>query len=616
MCGICGIISFQADDSVGDKIEVMMHSIRHRGPDGRGSYINKGVALGHLRLSIIDLSEIANQPMFTDDGQLVVVFNGEIYNYQALRKELENKYPFKTHSDTEVILYAYREWGVDFLHRLNGMFSFVIYNKQEGQIIGVRDRYGIKPFFYTHTGNHFAFASEIKGVLAAQLQKAEIHEPTLYDFITYNRTDHTQETCFKGIFNLRPGHLLELNTLSGEMKVAQWYFLPEPKKSSENYESCKQNLKQHLEESVRLHLVSDVPVGSALSGGLDSSSLVALMRLQIPGDKPLHTFSAVYDATWEKDEKKYIDALIGHMVVSPTFVTPTADRLLQDLDQLIYQQEEPFASASLFASWCVYSGAHEKRIKVLLNGQGSDELFAYDYMAAFYFYELVRGFRLFTLIAELFSFFRKQQFGRKFTFSLFGFLLLPAFLRNKAVALFDPIIHKDFKSKYQSQFYSKFFSSKSLNENVRNHLLYKLHHLLRVEDKNSMFFSVEGRVPFLEVGLVEYSLNIPSSYKVHRGEVKYILKEVMKSHLPRKIYDRNDKIGFETPMDRWFRTEKFVNLIDQMLQQKDQPMEKYLNLEWVRNKWALHKSNQENNGKAIWKYISLTRWHQLYFHNK
>jgi asparagine synthase (glutamine-hydrolysing) len=615
MCGICGIIDFKNIKENDVIVKCMMQSIKHRGPDSDGYYINNNVALGHVRLSIIDLSEEANQPMLSDGSNFIIVYNGEIYNYLEIKAELSHKYSFKTKSDTEVILNSYQEWGEDCLHKLNGMFSFVIYDKAREEIFAARDRMGIKPFYYFHDTNYFIFGSEIKAILESRKIQSEINDSMLYDFIVFNRTDHTAKTCFNNIFNLRPGHKLMLDTKTGNLNIDQWYFLPEIIKEDYNFEYYKKALTEKLNDSISLHLVSDVPVGSALSGGLDSSAIVALMREQMQKEKQLYTFSAVYDKTWEKDETRYIEELAKYLNIESNYTYPTAQRLMADLDKLIYHQEEPFASASLFASWCVYSEARNKNIKVLLNGQGADELFGYEYMAAFYFYELLRNVKIGRLFREIYLFNKKQIFGTKFTFKLFAFLLLPKFLKNKAIGSFQPIIAKDFFNKYKnkSNFFTTFFNSKTFNENVKNHLLHKLHHLLRVEDKNSMTFSVEGRVPYLEYKLVEFAMNIPSKYKVKDGEIKYILKQSMQSLLPEKIYKRNDKIGYETPMDKWLREPDFIIMIDEMLRSQKQPMKKYLDINYINKKWEKHKVGTENNGYLVWKFIYLNKWYEKFF---
>ncbi len=613
MCGISGIINYNNKEIDKKQIEDMLISIKHRGPDGQGIFIDNNLALGHVRLSIIDLSEQANQPMFSENKEISIVFNGEIYNYKEIKEQLQNKYNFQTNSDTEVIIYAYKEWGKDCLHKFNGMFAFAIYDKSEGTVFLVRDRFGIKPFFYYNDENNFIFSSEIKGILASNITKAEINEKSLFYFIVFNRTDHVEDTCFKKIKNLRPGHFATINLKTNELVIKQWYFLPEIKENTLSFNDNKNLLHEKLIKSIKLHLVSDVPVGSALSGGIDSSIIVSLMRENLPKDSLISSFSAVYDKSWDKDESKYVESVVNEKSIDANYVYPTSEMLLKEIDDLILKQEEPFASASILASRKVYQEANKKNIKVLLNGQGADEIFAYDYMAAFYFYEIFVKIKWLKLIKELFLFNKKQSHS-KFTFQLFAFLLAPKFMKNRLISLSNNIINKDFFEKYknESNFSQTFFATKTLNENVKNHILMKLHHLLRVEDKNSMSFSVEGRVPFLEHQLVEFALNIPAEYKIKNGEVKYILKQSMKELLPEIIFNRNNKIGYETPMDKWFREEPLKSEIEKMLSEKNQAMLKYLNIDFIKQKWHEHLAGK-NNGSTIWKYFYLTKWSNYYF---
>ena len=614
MCGIAGIVCLSSNLGNADYLDPMLDAISHRGPDGRGTYVEGRVALGHVRLGIIDLSSSADQPMHSHDGNLTIIFNGEIYNYKLLRNELDLKYDFKTCSDTEVILAAYQVWGDQFLSRLNGMFSFVLLDRNRNTLLCARDRFGIKPFYYCHTEDSFVFASEIKGILASDIVKPVLNEEVLYDFIVFNRTDHVAQTCFQDILNLRPGHKIVIDISNGKVSHDIWYSTPHPSDGDWNFDEAKSLLRKHLEESVALHLVSDVPVGSALSGGLDSSSIVSLMRAGLPSETPVHSFSAVYDDDWDRNEKPYIDACVTEKKLTPHFVRPNAELLIQDLDALILQQEEPFASASMFASWCVYREASLNRIKVLLNGQGADEVFGYDYMAAFYFRELLGQLKMKTLIREIWLFYRKQM-KVGFTFKLFTFLCMPRFLRSRLIRLADNTVNTNYFKKYhkKSRFNEVFFSSATLNENVRNHLQMKLHHLLRVEDKNSMQFGVEGRVPYLEHNLVEFGLRVPAHFKVRNGEVKHILKEAMRDILPEVVYRRNNKIGYETPMDSWLREPGFVEIIGNMLASEHQPMASRLNITTIRKKWSDHITGKANNATVIWKYLYLTRWHQLYF---
>lgn len=613
MCGICGIISFTDKPIEENRILKIINTIKHRGPDDEGYFIDNKIGLGHVRLSIIDLTEAGHQPMYSNDNNYVIVYNGELYNYLELKKELSSGYEFISSTDTEVILAAYREWGEKCLSRFNGMFAFAIYDKQKEVIFAARDRYGIKPFYYYQDEETFVFCSEIKGILSIMNNKAVLNEEALYDFVVFNRTDHSASTCFKNIYNLRPGHFVIINPSAKTVNRSIWYFLPEIEKKKIDKENCIKELYDKLLNSIKLHLVSDVPVGSALSGGIDSSGIVSLMKEVLPSTNQISAFSAVYDPNWEKDETKYINEIVKSKDLKLHLVYPVAEELHKEIDELIYHQEEPFASASMFASWKVYEEANKRNIKVLLNGQGADELFAYDYMAAFYFQELFYKIKWIKLIKEILLFHKKQA-ASGFTLKLFLFLISPEFLKNKLITFSDNLVNKEFFKKYinQSDFNRDFFNSRNLNENVRNHLLMKLHHLLRIEDKNSMRFSVEARVPYLEYQLVEYAMNIPSKYKVYKGEVKYILKQSLKKLLPKLIFERNNKIGYETPMDKWFRSECLANEVESMLKEENQVMERYLNITYIRQKWQ-EQVEGKNNAMVIWKYYYLTKWYKRFF---
>ena len=612
MCGISGYIDFKKNIDSDSIIKKMNTAIKHRGPDGEGSFTHKHTSIGHVRLSIIDLDKKSNQPMFSGDGNLALSFNGEIYNYKALKTELSN-YSFKTNSDSEVILAAYIKWGEKCLKKLNGMFSFVIYDKKKETLFGARDAFGIKPFYYHKSNDFFIFSSEIKGILSTEKIEAKLNKSTFYDFVAFNRTDHLEDTCFTGVKNLRPGCCININIRNKKNSIRQWHSNYVENEHKLLFKEVQEQLKKKLKNSVSLHLISDVEVGSALSGGIDSSTIVGLIR-KIDQDRTINVFSAVYDEKWERDEKIYVDEVVKEKKLSAHYVFPNGEDLLKDLEKLIYQQEEPFASASIFAGWSVYKKATEEKIKVLLNGQGADEIFGYDYMAAYYFKELFFKLKWIKLFKELYFFIAKQA-SVNFTLKLFVFLLAPKIVRNKMLNVSSNIINNKFFKDYNSfsKFNSEFFKSKGLNESAKKHLEMKLHHLLRTEDKNSMMFGVEARVPFLEKELVEFVLKIPSCFKIKKGSIKHILKESAKSILPKLIYERNNKIGYETPMGKWLNSDSFQKEIDNMIESTDQPMEKYLNLRYIKKKWKTHKSNKGDYSSEIWKYFYLTKWYNIYF---
>ena len=609
MCGFLGFVG-ENTSNIQKNFENAFETINHRGPDSSEIYRSEKYLLGFKRLAIIDLDGRSNQPY--TDGENFLLFNGEIYNYKDLKKELKD-YTFKTNSDSEVILAAYQKWGKDCLRKLNGMFSFVIYDKDRQTLFGARDPFGIKPFYYQKSDDFFIFSSEIKGIVSSDKIKARLNEAVFYDFVAFNRTDHLEDTCFKEIKNLRPGCYLHIDIEKKDFIVERWHFNSISNESALSFNEQKNLLKEKLVSSIKLHLISDVEVGSALSGGIDSSTIVSFIR-ELDKNRRIHIFSAVYDNKWEKNEKKYVDEVVKEKKLSAHYVYPKDDLLLKDLEKLIYQQEEPFASASIFAGWMVYKKTAEKKIKVLLNGQGADEVFGYDYMAAYYFKELFLKLKWITLFRELY-FFSTKQASVGFTLKLFGFLVTPSKFRNKILKYSNKIVNQKFFQRYNSNsdFNKRFFNVKSLNESAQKHVEMKLHHLLRAEDKNSMMFGVEARVPFLEKDLVNFALNTPSKFKVQKGSIKHILKEAAKNVLPKVIYNRNNKIGYETPMGKWMRSEFFQKEIKKMLESSNQPMKKYLNLIYIKKIWEKHMLNKGDFSSEIWKYFYLTKWYNIYF---
>lgn len=612
MCGIAGKYNFNQKPVPTSSIKRMTDEISHRGPDGEGFYMNGNIALGHRRLSIIDLSSKGKQPMSTKDGRYTIIFNGEIYNFKELRKKLlDSEYKFTSDTDTEVVLYMYSKYGKESLKKLRGMFAFSIYDRDKEEIFIARDRYGIKPLYYYYDKDKFLFCSEIKGILVDKTIKRIANDTAIYDFLSYNRTDHLEETCFKDIYNLRPGHYLIVNNKG--FKKESWYGFP-TNKEKYSKEVSLEIFEDTLKDAIKLHMIADVEVGSCLSGGIDSSSIVALSSRLVKNKEDFKTVSAVYNLNWQKDESRYIDDVTGYTNTRNIKVKPKYLDLVKEMEKIIYHQEEPFKSSSIFASWKVMEAAKENGIKVLLDGQGADEILGYNYMAAFYFYELLSHFQIFTFLKEFYFFMKKQKFGRLFTFSLFLFLFLPKYLRNKFLQKKNKWLNQDYFKEYKdnSIISSDFFSAKSLNESVKKHFQYKINHLLRFEDKNSMAFSIESRVPFLDHVLVEKSLRIPSNLKIRKGELKFILKETMKGLLPESVLTRNDKIGFETPENVWFKKREVKDMFDDVFNSDNFEKRKYYN--HVLLKEYLHKMKEGSSqyNEILWKVLCLEYWFKVF----
>lgn len=612
MCGISGVYNFNEKKVEPVYLKKISREIKHRGPDSEGVFLYKNVGLAHRRLSIIDLSHRGEQPMSTGEGRYHIVFNGEIYNYKELKEKLLLQgHEFFSETDTEVILKLYVQYGKKMLSLLRGMFAFCIYDKFENEFFLVRDRYGIKPVYYYFDDEKLVFCSEIKGILTDDRIQRIANEKVIFDFLVYNRTDHLEETCFSGIFNLRPGHYLSIN--QNGVKKHKWYKHPIGQEEFAEDESVS-IFRKDLEESVKLHMISDVEVGSCLSGGLDSSTIVSLAS-NLSNKKTLFkTVSAVYGPEWDKDETKYIDDVTKYTKTKNIKVRPTSLDLVQEMDKLIYHQEEPFKSSSIFASWKVMETAKENGIKVLLDGQGADELLGYDYMAAFYFYELLTHLDIYSFFRETVSFVLKQKFGVVFTMSLFFFLLLPKFCRRKLLDKKNEWIDENYRSKYKegSILFTEFFSAKTLNESVKLHFLYKLNHLLRFEDKNSMAFSIESRVPFLDHVLVEDLFKIPSKMKIRNGILKYILKVSMMDFLPESVIKRTNKIGFETPEDKWFNTKEVQNMFQQVFSSEAFKNRRFYNHKVLDEYFLeLHNGGGKYN-EILWKVVCLEYWFKVF----
>lgn len=607
MCGICGIINLSGQSVSERHLQSMMQAMKHRGPDDEGIFSEENVIFGFVRLSIIDLSADGHQPMLSSDGRYVMVFNGEIYNYIELRKELEDTgIIFKTRTDSEVLLNAYIHWGDKCLHRFNGMWAFIIYDRIEKKIFASRDRYGVKPFYYTIDQNRLIFGSEIPVILAALGRKPAPNYQAIFDFLVFNRTDQTEDTFFAGIKKLQHGSKLSIENLSlsaAEVTISKWYILPQnlksPFQSPEEYRSL-------FSSAVGLRLRSDVPVGVCLSGGLDSSSIVSTL-MKDHDKKDLNTFSAVYRKDQFGDESKFIheyDSRLHNMF----FTTPDATTLYNDLNYFVKAHAEPIPSTSPYAQYKVMELA-QKKVVVTLDGQGADEQLAgYHYFFGLFFKDLMLNFHLGLLGKEMLAYVKTHHsaFGLK----SFAYFLLPEKLRTQSRVSEKGYLNREFVKQYKNQntIAGNLYASQSLQEALLDHFEYKLEHLLKWEDRNSMFFSLEARTPFLDYRLVERTLSLQGTDVIKNGITKHILREAMKGILPETIRLRQDKIGFGTPQDEWFREPVFQNLILSLLNTESFRSRNLIDHTKALHFYQLHLSGKGNYAKEIWKWIHLELW--------
>lgn len=570
MCGLFASIGFEPDPA---RIDI----VAHRGPDGRGwqTYESPGgpVALGHRRLAIIDVSDAGLQPMSDASGRYHLVFNGEIYNYLELREEMRAKGEvFVSDSDSEVLLRAYMLWGEAALTRLRGMFAFLIWDRRDKRLFAARDRYGIKPLYLVTTPRGAAFASEIKQLLGLPGLSGRMNVARVHDFLASGMADHTAETMFEGVIQLRGGECASLDAARPgplELSTRRWYPAEAGEISISEAEAAER-FRELLSDSVRLHLRSDVPVGSCLSGGLDSSAIVCLMSGQMgsnAGGSQVNTVSACY-AEKSVDEKPFMDAVVAHAHTQPHFVFPKAEDVFQRASDITWHQDEPFGSTSIFAQWCVFEEARRVGVKVMLDGQGADEQLAgYHGGFSYYMAALTRQRRFGQLLRTIVE--RNRYHGTS----------IYQQIRNHLVPLLPQGLAGALRRQHRALTQHDWLGTDILREhgNPRTALelagdelglppvadlrslcltmtyASNLPMLLHWEDRNSMAHSIEARVPFLDHPLVEFSLALGNDHKIVGGDTKRVLRRGMARVLPESVRERRDKLGFATPEEIWFR---------------------------------------------------------------
>nr|BFD59364.1 asparagine synthase (glutamine-hydrolyzing) [Bdellovibrio sp. CKG001] len=568
MCGIAALINLEPHSSDHEVLN-MTDTISHRGPDGSGTFVEGRVALGHRRLSIVDLSDAGAQPMHFQN-RYVITYNGEVYNHHELREELESLgHRFSSMTDTEVILAAYAAWGKECLHKFNGMWAFVIYDRDAQTVFAARDRFGVKPLYYwvSPKGDQCAFVSEIKQLTVLSSWQARANPQRCYDFLRYGVLDHTNETMFEGVLQLRGGQALhakltEFNCGSGEVPgIYQWYDL-EQKISPYTGGSVSQVFGKIFDESIGLRMRADVPVGSCLSGGLDSSSIVCTMSKLLAkngGVSQQMTFSAC--AKMEKyDERRFIDQVVAETGVNAHYTYPDFEELFPMLSKLTWHQDEPFGSTSVFAQWKVFKLASENSVKVMLDGQGADEqLIGYHSFFGTYWAELLKKGRLRLLWKE----YKAARIKHKYT--ILGFIkrlvyhVLPMKISGALVSIVKGqdqwgwLKHDRLGAARVNPLANLSYFSSTHKMSVAQMLSTSVPMLLHWEDRDSMAHGVEARVPFLDYRLVEFTMGLPPQLKLRDGVTKSVLREAMKDRLPRAIGGRMDKMGFVTPEEHWVR---------------------------------------------------------------
>jgi len=601
MCGISGLIRKNNTGVQKDVLQQMNEIIRHRGPDADGFYYWNNIGLAHRRLSILDLSEVGNQPMHFSD-KYTIVYNGEIYNYLEIKKELiALGYTFKSVTDTEVILAAYDCWSDSCLERFNGMWSFAILDKSKNELFCSRDRFGVKPFYYSDNGEYFAFGSEIKQLLPLQ-NSIKADRVVLMEYLLTNIDNHSERTYFEDIFALLPGHSMRISLTDFKVQIQLYYSLydrvkPNHKKLIDDTAT----LKAILKSSVSLRLRSDVTVGTCLSGGLDSSAISSIASREYV-DKTGRKFTAIHARSSERetDESDYANEVASYYDMDMHIVTPKTQDFVQLVDEVVYTQEEPFGSPSMFMGYHVFQKAKELGCKVMLNGQGGDEvLLGYERYYTSYLYSLPFYQRIKELILQA----NNSSLSYKETFLYYFYF--SSFRIRKAKLIRESLIKQELLKAFSFDTLKKSVDSfKDVYELQKLEVsTIQLPHLLRYEDRNSMRHSIETRLPFLDYRMVEASINMKPEYKIRDGWTKYILRKALKGILPDSVIWRKNKLGFNAPEKTWL-THHEVKMKEEISQSKL--------LKEIVDHDKLLDIFSTLSLKNKWKYYNIAVWERVY----
>jgi asparagine synthase (glutamine-hydrolysing) len=611
MCGIAGIVNTGRSASKSGLL-AMCDALAHRGPDDAGVWESPSgkALLGSRRLAILDLSSSGHQPMQDESGNVAVAFNGEIYNYLELARELETHgCRFRSHSDTEVLLKSYQIWGRDCLRRLNGMFAFAIWDERRGKLFAARDRFGEKPFYFVQNSDPvpFAFASEIKALVAGGFVSPRPRQTAVYRYLVNREIDAGTETLFENIFSLPAAHALFYSPNEGSLEIFRYWDLdPGNEIRLSSPEQYAERFLELLLDSVRIRLRSDVPVGSSLSGGLDSSTIVGIIA-KTQAALSQESFSARFRDP-KLDEGMYIEQMTTWANVKSNFTYPEPEGIPEEIEQLTWHQDAPFYSASIYAQWCVMRLAKERGVTVLLDGQGGDEVLAgyHEYFASYYIH-LLKSLRLKRAFWEMYGYWIEH--GRGFVPQIVA-EALPQRWRSAAKGWLSPRgLRPEFRSKWNRP---PSAPARKYDNELQQCLYATLTHsvlpqLLRYADRNSMAFSREVRLPFLDYRLVEFLYAIPSEQKLRGTQTKVILRNAISGIVPEAIRLRKDKLGFAPPEAAWLRG-PLCHWIQEVFASREFRQREWWEPRTVDSVWSRFQKGEESLHTAIWRWLSLEVW--------
>ncbi|MCI8352228.1 MAG: asparagine synthase (glutamine-hydrolyzing) [Clostridia bacterium] len=606
MCGIVGFLNEEKNKPI--IIKRMTDRIIHRGPDEEGYYIDENIALGHRRLAIIDIDN-GKQPMFSKDNNLVVVFNGEIYNYRELKKELEKLgYKFRTNSDTEVLLYGYEEWKEELPKKLRGMFAFSIWDKKNKNLFCARDHFGIKPFYYYQRDKTFMFASEIKAFLEHPDFEKILNKDLIGPYLSFSFTP-TNETLFKGVYVLEPG--TSLNFKDNKITVKKYYEL-DFKEKNDDYKQIVDKIEEVIDDSVKHHMISDVEVGAFLSSGVDSSYIVSLAR-------PNKTYTIGYELN-KYSEIEYAKALTKELSIENISTKITKEEYMKTVSKILYYMDEPSCDPSAISLYFVSKEA-VKDVKVVMSGEGADEFFGgyntYREEVDLKLYNKI-PFKIRHILANIFG--KLPEFRGRNLIVRRGMSLEEEYIgvnkiysekeRKKIINCKDTIKNQDITK----SIFDKFKSNNNIIKMQAIDIRYWLtKDILLKADKMTMANSIESRIPFVDKEVFKIASSLPLEYKISKTNTKVALREAAKKSIPNEAYKKK-KLGFPVPLREWMREDDVYNEIKNTINQEF--VKEFFNQKYVLKLLEEHKKNKKDNYKKVWAIYSFIKWYEVFFLNK
>ena len=602
MCGIVGLVTKKEKENT---IKLMSDRIKHRGPDGDGYFIDGDVALGHRRLSIIDLSS-GDQPMFNEDGSVVTVFNGEIYNYQELKEELiALGHDFKTKSDTEVLVHGYEEWHTDLPKHLRGMFAFAIYDKNKNEVFLARDNFGIKPLYFAKMNDTFMFASEIKAFLDVPDFEKVFNESILETYLEFSFVP-TNETFFKGVHRLDAG--CSLLYKDGEIKLNK-YFKLDFKEENMSFEDAVKNISDVMKDSVEKHLIADVEVGSFLSSGIDSSYIVSLA-------KPDKTYTVGYENK-KYDETMYAKDLAEKLGIKNESKIITKEEYLENISKIMYHLDEPTSDPAAISLYFVAKLA-SKDLKVVLSGEGADEFFGgYNYYREEVDYKFYNKlpFCIRHAIGKVASIFPE---GRGFNFLVRrGEKLENSYIgvnRNFSSKMAKKILKNNYELEaihVTKDVYNEFKNYSNIDKMQAVDInFWLMKDILLKADRMTMASSIEGRVPFIDKEVFKVASHLPFDYKVTKENTKVALRAAAKEVIPTEAYEKK-KLGFPVPVREWIKEGDFKEEVEKTL--NSDVANKYFNTKIINKMFEEHVNGKKDNYRKIWTIYTFIKWYQVFF---